>query len=140
MKTLNYLKIAVLFFCTLGLVACSDDDDTKGIDEMLCRTWVYEQMADNDGESVLFTHQLQFVRKGNSGQEMKKRYVVATGTTHSETRDFTWRWKDDSHECLVLSYGAGEVKYFENVWVRNHYLSGLIGGESVMFVDASYKK
>lgn len=71
---------------------------------------------------------------------MKKRYDPESGTTNSETRDFTWAWLDNTKECLVLKYGAGETKYLENVWVREHYLSGKLGGEIIMMVDADYKK
>ena len=42
-------------------------------------------------------------------------------------------------EGLTLNYGAGEIKYFDNVWVREHYLSGQLDGVVVMMVDANYK-
>ena len=40
-------------------------------------------------------------------------------------------------EGLTLNYGAGEIKYFDNVWVREHYLSGKLDGVVVMMVDAN---
>jgi hypothetical protein len=46
---------------------------------------------------------------------------------------------DKSMEGLTLNYGAGEIKYFDNVWVREHYLSGKLDGVVVMMVDANYK-
>ena len=53
----------------------------------------------------------------------------------------TWPalWMDKSMEGLTLNYGAGEIKYFDNVWVREHYLSGKLDGVVVMMVDANYK-
>ena len=139
MKTLNYLKIWMLCVCATILFACDDDDD-NGIDDKLCRTWVNETVEKVNEENILCTHQLIFVKKGHSGQEVKKRYTPSTGTTNTETRDFTWEWEDGSQECLVLKYGAGDVKYFENVWVRNHYLSGKIGGEVIVMTDVAYLK
>ena len=134
-KTLNYVKIMVLCICSLTLLACNDDDN--GLDDMLCRTWVNETIED---DLEVYTHQLIFVKKGRSGQEIKKRYTPSTGTTNTETRDFTWEWEDGSQECLVLKYGAGDIKYFENVWVRNHYLSGKVGGQIIMMTDIEYLK
>lgn len=137
MKTLNYLKIMLLCVLAVGFTSCgSDDDEGADLDVRLCRTWVEEYAED----SQVYTHQLKFVRSGNSGQEQKKQYDPETGTTHTETRDFTWAWQDNAKECLVLKYGAGETKYLENVWVREHYLSGRLGGEIIMMVDADYKK
>ena len=36
-------------------------------------------------------------------------------------------------EGLKLDHGAGEVYYFENVWVRQNYLSGKLDGVEVTF-------
>ena len=73
-------------------------------------------------DNITYTHKLKFV-----------------ATTNTETRDFTWQWKDGAKECLVLNYGAGETKYLENVWVREHYLTGLLNGEIIMMVDEGYR-
>lgn len=43
-------------------------------------------------------------------------------------------------EGLILDYGADDRIYFDNVWVREHNLSGKLEGVVVMFVDASYIK
>ena len=39
---------------------------------------------------------------------------------------------------LILNYGSGDVKIFENVWVREHYLSGKLDGEIMMLTASRY--
>ena len=53
---------------------------------------------------------------------------------------FTWKWADNSKETLILIFPANEVKYFENVWVRDHYLSGKLDGEVVTLTDLTLLK
>ena len=40
----------------------------------------------------------------------------------------------------VIEYGANDVKYLENVWIREHYLSGKLDGVLIMMTDANYVK
>ncbi|MDO3392240.1 hypothetical protein Q3C19_17445 [Bacteroides sp. ET489] len=137
MKTMNYAKICMLCVFALLLTACGkDDDSTSNMNAKLCRTWV-EEYTEGD---VTYTHQLIFTQNGNSGQELKKKYDHTSSTANTETRDFTWKWEDGTMECLVLSYGAGDVKYLENVWIREHYLSGKLDGVLIMMTDANYVK
>ncbi len=137
MKTMNYAKICMLCVFVLLLTACGKDDDgTSNMNAKLCRTWV-EEYTEGD---VTYTHQLIFTQNGNSGQELKKKYDHTSSTANTETRDFTWKWEDGTMECLVLSYGAGDVKYLENVWIREHYLSGKLDGVLIMMTDANYVK
>ena len=91
MKVLDYLKICLLCIMTLPLCSCGDDEDTPSLDDKLCRTWMQETVIDN----ITYTHKLKFVRKGNSGQEIKMEYDTNTATTNTETREqakpSTWR-------------------------------------------------
>ena len=64
--------------------------------------------------------------------------VTTTGNTKTDTHDFTWKWIDNSREGLILNYGSGDVKIFENVWVREHYLSGKLDGEIMMLTASRY--
>ena len=63
---------------------------------------------------------------------------TTTGNTKTDTHDFTWKWIDNSREGLILNYGSGDVKIFENVWVREHYLSGKLDGEIMMLTASRY--
>lgn len=65
-------------------------------------------------------------------------YYTITGNTKTDTHDFTWKWIDNSREGLILNYGSGDVKIFENVWVREHYLSGKLDGEIMMLTASRY--
>ena len=53
----------------------------------------------------------------NSGQEIWEYYRGGESRPYETTsRTFTWKWMDKSMEGLTLNYGAGEIKYFDNVW------------------------
>ena len=54
-------------------------------------------------------------------------------------RQISWRWTDDSKECIQLIYNDGSAQYLENVWVRDHYLSAEVDGLSLTFVDANHR-
>ncbi|MCD8184851.1 MAG: hypothetical protein LUE99_19250 [Bacteroides sp.] len=142
MKTLDFVKIALLCVIALGFASCGDDNyyyTMKNSDEKLCgKTWV-DEYTNEDGQ--LCKHQLKFTkeRKNNQdvclGQEITTVYL--TGGTNTTTKDFTWKWLDAAMEGLALNYGAGETKYFEDVLVREHYLSGKLDGKMVSFSDTS---
>lgn len=77
------------------------------------------------------------IHKGKAewqGNSFRKETLIVyeVGKMKTTESDFTWRWIDNSREGLVLNYGAGDIKYFENVWVRDHYLSGKLDGEIIM--------
>ena len=144
MKTLNYVKILLLCVFTIGLASCGDDVyyTMQNSDDKLCgKTWIEEYQTENkDGVEVLCSHQLKFAKADNSGQEIWEYYRGGESRPYETTsRTFTWKWMVKSMEGLTLNYGAGEIKYFDNVWVREHYLSGKLDGVVVMMVDANYK-
>lgn len=145
MKTLNYVKILLLCVFTVTLASCGDDNyytTIENSDDKLCgKTWVEEYATENkDGVEVLCSHQLKFAKADYSGQEIWAYYRGGESRPYeTSTRTFTWKWMDNTREGLTLNYGAGEVKYFDNVWVREHYLSGKLDGVIVMLVDADYK-
>lgn len=142
MKTLNILKVFLLCLCTLGLTACGDeyytDDYLRNTDEKLCgKTWI-EEFETAEGE--LCNHQLKFT-KDKSGQEVYQYYRDSeTRPYRSESYTFNWRWVDADMENIEINYGGGDIVYFDNVWVREHNLSGKLEGVIVMFVDANYYK
>ena len=78
-------------------------------------------------------HQLKF-SQNRSGQEIFEYYRPGESSpTRTETYRFSWEWIDQEMEGLKLDHGAGEVYYFENVWVRQNYLSGKLDGVEVTF-------
>lgn len=141
MKVLNLVKIMLLCAMTMGLASCGDDNyyTIQNSDEKLCSdTWMEDYTTDA-GEC---RHELKFTKEKQNGREVLSGkdilIVTAIGKTTTETSNFTWQWIDDSKEGLILNYGAGDVKYFENVWVREHYLSGKLDGEIIMLTASKY--
>lgn len=143
MKTLNYVKILLLCVFAVSLASCGDDNyytTIENSDDKLCRTWEEEYMTERNGVEVLCKHQLQFAKTDNSGQDIKAYYREGERDPYNtDTRRFFWKWMDSAKEGLIMDYGAGEIKYFDNVWIREHYLSGKLDGVIVMLVDAKYK-
>lgn len=145
MKTLNYLKTLLLGMLVATLAACGDDyytdDYLRNSDEKLCgKTWVEEYTTTDD---ELCNHQLKFSveRNDRSGQEVFQYYRDGeTRPYRSESYTFDWNWVDKDMENIEINYGGGDIVYFDNVWVREHNLSGKLDGVIVMFVDAAYYK
>lgn len=138
MKIQNYVKMWLLCVLALGFASCGDDVyyTMENDDNKLCdKTWIEEY---NTEEGLLTTYQLRFFKDNNKGQEVSTTYD-ASGKVIID-REFTWRWADDSKEVLKLTFADNKIKYFENVWVRDHYLSGKLDGKNVTLVDANYKK
>lgn len=138
MKTLNYVKILLLCIFTFSLASCGDDVyyTMQNSDDKLCgKKWVED--SETDGV-VTSAYQLTFEKKGNRGYEISTSYTDDGKVTYE--KELAWSWTDDSKETLKLTFVDGKVKYFENVWVRDHYLSGILDGKDVTLVDINYKK
>lgn len=141
MKTLNVGKILLLLMVVIGLSSCGDeyytDDYLRNSDERLCnRVWV-EEYETNDNE--LCEHYLEFSRNG-SGKETFKYKPIDGRKPYESSYRFDWAWIDNSMEGLILDYGGNDRVFFDNVWVREHNLSGKLDGVIVAFVDANYYK
>lgn len=141
MKTLNAGKILLLLMVVIGLSSCGDeyytDDYLRNSDEKLCnRVWV-EEYETNDNE--LCEHYLEFSRNG-SGKETFKYKPIDGRKPYESSYRFDWAWIDNSMEGLILDYGGNDRSFFDNVWVREHNLSGKLDGVIVSFVDANYYK
>lgn len=136
MKKLAGLKILLLLTVILGLASCGDDNvyyTIQNSDEKLCgATWLEEYPTLNaDNVEVICNHQLKFVKSksGNDGQEVWEYYRSGeTRPYETVSKRFTWNWLDSNMEGLELNYGGGEIVYFDNVWVRENYLSGSLDG------------
>lgn len=132
------MKVLLLCILTLNFVSCGDDVyyTMENDDNKLCgKTWVKESQ---NTEGLPTTYQLRFFKDKNKGQELSITYDAGGKVTVD--REFTWQWTDGSKEALKLTFADNKVKYFENVWVRDHYLSGDLNGEMITLVDANYKK
>lgn len=140
MKIVRETKLLLLLIMVLGLSACGDnyysDDYLRNSDEKLCaNTWVEEYTMENGD---LCKHYLDF-SMNYSGREKFDFYRSGETSSYKETSyNFSWNWIDASMENLEINYGGNDVIYFDNVWVREHNLSGKLDGTIVMFVDNAY--
>lgn len=133
---MNNVKMLLLCVWAVLLASCGDDVyyTMQNSDDKLCeKTWVEDY--EDDG-AVTGAYQLRFYKKGYKGQEVSTTYTDDGKVTYD--REFGWAWTDSSKETLKLTFADGRVKYFENVWVREHYLSGKIDGRVVMLRNAEY--
>lgn len=142
MKTKNLMKLFLILVATISLSACDEWNDgiERNSTQALCsKIWV-ETYTTSD--HYYCTHKLSFNPQGK-GQEIfiynnldlnnKPLPTVAKTISYS----FTWEWDNDNMECLIMNYGNNDILYFENVWVRNDYLSGKLNGENVTFNNAN---
>lgn len=136
MKTCNLMKVLAVCVLTLVFVSCGDDvvyETIKNTDEDLCnKTWVMET---KENSTTAQQYKLTFYSVNRKGQELTVTYDEDGKT--SIDREFSWKWMDDSREALVLTFSTGE-KLFENVWVREHYLSGKLDGQIVVLAEDGY--
>lgn len=137
MKTLNFVKMLLLCVITLSMTSCGDDNYyvMQNSDDKLCgKTWTEASEDEYDFTGINY-YQLKF-DKNNSAQEIKEYYRDGESEPYKrDTRRFTWKWMDDTKETLILDFGAKETIYFENVWVREHYLSGKLDGKMIVLTD-----
>lgn len=139
MKTLNFVKILLLSVIAVSLASCGDDIyyTMQNSDNKLCgKVWM-EQYWNEDDE--LCEYQLKFKKEKRNNREVlsgkETTIIYKKGGKNTIERDFTWEWMDSSMEGLILYFKAGDVSYFENVWVREHYLSGKLDGIVVVLTD-----
>ena len=131
---------------TFSFASCGDeyytDDYLRNSDDKLCgKTWVDEYTTE---ENELCKHQLKCAKdqlkfaKDYSGREVFQFYRNGENRPYKENSyTFDWKWTDSAMENLEINYGAGDIVYFDNVWVREHNLQGKLNGAIVMFVDAN---
>ena len=139
MKTLNFVKILLFSVIAVSLASCGDDIyyTMQNSDNKLCgKVWM-EQYWNENGELCEYMLKFEKIKKNNrevlSGKE--KTITYKKGGIATLERHFTWEWMDSSMEGLILYFGPDEVSYFENVWVREHYLSGKLDGIVVVLTD-----
>lgn len=136
MRQMNALRVLLWCVLTLTFVSCGDDVyyTMENRDENLCNKLWITDFETEQGETG--TYQLRFY-SGGKGQEVV--ITPVNGGTNTVDREISWQWTDGSKECLQWLYADGTVNYFENVWVREHYLSGKLDGKELVFVEANYQ-
>lgn len=140
MKTLNCVKTLLLLVALIGFSSCGDtyytDDYIRNSDEKLCsKDWVEEYDTNNN---ELCRHSLIFGMNGTkkTGKEMFEYFPKDNRKPYTNSFTFTWSWIGESMEGLILDFGPNDLTYFDNVWVREHYLSGQLDGVAVVLTDS----
>lgn len=141
MGKINNASLILFLLLTLGLGACGGDeyytdDYLRNSDDKLCgRDWV-ETYEVNDGAD-LCTHILFFNANHRGKETHKYQKINSNGSLSdfykSQDKSFDWRWLDDKMEGLMLDYIDEGTINFDNVWVRENYLSGKLRGQTVTF-------
>lgn len=145
MRFFNFVKVLTVCIWASCMASCGDDvvyETIQNTDEGLCaHVWTETfEMTNEENIVVTCVHQLKFAKTDYSGQEIHQYYYVGQSRPYSSvTRNFDWKWIDNAKEGLCLDFGAGNIVYFENVWVREHYLSGKLDGEYITLADVEYK-
>ena len=138
MRKLNYVSILLAVITVLGLTSCEENEDFQNSESKLCnQLWVEGYNITSEDHC---THQLEFAYN-RSGREIfiYQRYNTSGSLLapyKTETRSFVWYWQNDYREGLVLEYGSGNYIYFDDVWVRNDYLSGVFDGIQSTFTNS----
>lgn len=140
MRKLNYASLVLLLMTMLTLGACGDDvyytdDFLRNSDEKLCgKLWV-DAYRINDMDSC--THILYFRNDYKGTETHKYRKINSDGTVSDYYKEvsenFYWEWIDNKMEGLKMDYIQKGILYFDNVWVRDNYLSGKFRGEMITF-------
>ena len=146
MKKFNYVNLFLSLSVIMFFASCGDkyytDDFLRNSDEKLCGyTWMEKITYVNENDELeLMVHTL-FFNKGSkgsgTGKEGKERYRAISGGRwesipyKTETFAFNWKWIEN-YEGLSLDDGK-EITLFENVWVREFYLSGKYQDEICTF-------
>lgn len=132
---MKILRVFLLCVLTMSFASCGDDVYymVENSNNDLCnKLWV----ANYTEDGTLYSYRLQFLSTGKGWEILSS--PSPDGGTDTHTQEITWSWTDDSKECLKwTSYGT--VTYLDNVWVRQHYLSGEIDGKQLVFVEDTYQ-
>lgn len=144
MKMVNLVKtVLIVTALTMGLSACHDKyyEDYRNTDEKLCnKDWVEDVKSESATTQWDWCRHVLFFYENGSYKESKAYYRANESEPYRTVNDnnLTWTWADDSRERIILG-NKGNYTYFDNVMVRDHYLSGVLDGEFVTFTDSKYK-
>lgn len=137
MKVLGFAKIALLLVVLLVTNACSDRNyiDYRNTDEELCnKDWIQDTKSD---ATINEWKRLTLRFKTNGKYDQSEAYYRNNDSEPYRTvndNNLVWTWADDSKERIILGE-KGQYTYFDNVMLRDHYLTGVLDGKEVMFTD-----
>lgn len=137
MKKFNCINLFLLLTVTVFFASCGDDyytdDFLRNSNEKLCGyNWVEgQEYFDINNSPILKVRILYFNQSSVDFGKGKESFEYYRGLPNgkwadtpyrTESSTFDWRWIEN-FEGLELDFGD-EIVLFENVWVREYYLSG----------------
>lgn len=139
----KYFIPLLFLFCSLFVFnSCEneDPDDSWRRDNLilLCRNvWVDNYYTDD----YEYCHQELTFREDGAALNYREFYKTDPngnpyGAPEVVSIPFRWYWDDECQEALIFVYNDGSRSYFDNVWVRQHYLSGRLDGQPVLYIDS----
>lgn len=137
MKVLSFAKIALFVTVLLGASACGDKNyiDYRNTDEELCnKDWI--QDIKSDGSTAEWERLILHFKTNGKYDQSTAYYKNNESEPYRTINDnnLSWSWADDSKERIILGE-KGQYTYFDNVMISDHYLTGVLDGEAVMFSD-----
>jgi hypothetical protein len=135
---LRNVKIMLFLAILAGFSSCENyytDDFFRNSNEKLCnRLWERTYLINDE----LCTHQLIFREETQASAETFEYRREKNGNWNKEpylreTVAFSWKWADKEQEGIIIDHPVYGVLFFDNIWVRTHYLSGNLDGEEVTF-------
>lgn len=142
MKRTFIVPLLGTLFLMLLFGGCTDDqDDDLGRETnayLLCKNVWVDNFNVSDYE---YCHQELIFRVDGSGQNYREFYQRDAagrpfGPAEIVSAPFRWYWDDECQEAIVFVYSNNSRSYFENVWIRQHYLSGRLDGTDVVYIDS----
>ncbi|KAA6344540.1 hypothetical protein EZS27_007855 [termite gut metagenome] len=138
MKFLKNVKIILFLSILIGFSSCENyytDDFFRNSDEKLCnRLWERTYLINDK----LCTHQLIFREAPLISSETFEYREKKNSNWNDiayliQSYSFYWEWSDKELEGIIIKHPLDGILFFDNVWIRTHYLSGNLSGEEVTF-------
>ncbi len=140
----TYLKLLLLTVIAFSFAACDNTDDPidqyQNSTQRLCaNTWIDTYTTT---DHYYITHELIFDANGQGLETFITNNLDVNGNiinppAKTENNSFAWKWDNSNMESITLDFGGSSFVYFDNVWVRNDFLSGKFDGVIVSFANAS---
>lgn len=94
----------------------------------LCsRTWQESWMQDGR----IYTQRLDFYEDRTGTDVLLIEY--RNGQISEERYTFRWTWDNATQTCLRMNYGPNDQSYFEDIWIGENTLTGILDDTEVHF-------
>lgn len=136
-KIFNFVKYAFIAVVLMNLTSCqveidsfNDSDNIGGeyysrSSQLCSRTWV-SNYRNADGNPCKQEMDFYMDRTGVD----YVRVTYPNGDIEVFEYKFRWNWENYSQTSIRISYGPGDVSYFDNIYMGANTLSGYLDGNN----------